>query len=202
MKKCFAFAIAFLLLAVLCACVHAPTMDLSGFLQQSKQLGMPLDPMQIFQTSAADGECAYYIQLDDNLSLRLLCLTTGEIYECRVLLQKMQSDGSPVSVNTQMSRGFLSECSAVLCAYASINPEEAQNCLHALSATQETIHEQFGSNTTQLGHFSVQLLVHPLETVLSVRNVQLMEAPTTVLPESSPLYGDTTVTRKETVPHR
>ena len=201
MKKSFAFACAFLLLAVLCACVHTPTMDLSGFLLQRKRLGAPLDVMRLYQT-AGDSGCTYFIPLTDNLSLRLLCLTTGEIYECRVLLRKMNTDGSILTVDSAMMQSFEQECRNVLCGFGSFSADEVDVLSHQLQLSDPAVHRKTGTNTVNLGHFTVQLQLHPLESVFAVRNDWLMETETTLLPESAPLFDDTTATRKETVPHR
>lgn len=201
MKKSLAFGFTFLLLSLLCACAYAPTMDLSGFLQQRKRIEVPLDTGRLYQISHAS-QADYFIPLTETLSLQCLCLPSGEIYECRVMQRKLGADGKPVMIDEDVHRSFLSECMVTLRAYCFLTTEESESILHALSARDRTIHEKTGTNTLQTGHFTVQLLSHPLETVLSVRNEWLMESETTCQPESVPLFDDTTATRRETVPHR
>lgn len=201
MKKSLAFSLAFLLLSLLCACAYAPTMDLSGFLQQRKRLDAPLDTARLYQVSH-ETQAAYFIPLSDRLSLQLLCLPSGEIYECRVMQRKLGADGKPVAIDEGVHRAFLSECNSTVRAYCFISADETASILRALSVNDPAVHDQTGSSTLQTGHFSVHLISHPLETVLCVRNEWLMESETTCQPESVPLYDDTTATRRETVPHR
>lgn len=201
MKKSLVLSAVCLLFCVLSACVEAPTMDLSGYLQQRKQIGMPLDIAELYR-SGGDEEVSYYIPMGNFLSIRLFCLATGEIYECRVLLRKMNPDGSENPTDALLHSAFLEECRTQMRAFGLFSEADCESVLQALSLNDKTIHNSYGSQTTPVGHFTVQLSSHPLETAFVIRNEWLKETETTVLPESVPLFDDTTVTRKETVPHR
>lgn len=201
MKRCGLFAVLFLLLSLLCACAQTPTMDLSGFLLQRKRNHQPLDFAQVYQLQN-EAETEYYVPVSDRVSLRLFCLATGELYECRVMLQKIDHSGQPLPVTDDVHRAFLAECRAVLHAFCSFSQEEAEKQLHALSLYEDTVHRKTGLLTSIAGPFTLQMQSHPLETVLSVRHNWLKETDTTVMPESHPLFDETTATRKETVPHR
>ena len=176
-------------------------MDLSGYLQQRKQIGKSLDMTGLYRTDS-DTEISYFIPLSDCLSMRLVCLATGEIYECRVLLRKMNPDGTENPIDASLHSAFLEECRTQLRAFGSFSQADCESVLQALSLNDKTIHNSYGSQTTPVGHFTVQLSSHPLETAFVIRNEWLMETEPTVMPESVPLFDDTTVTRKETVPHR
>ena len=201
MKRCGLFAVLFLLLAMLSACVRTPTMDLSGFLLQRKRNHQPLDFAQVYRLQG-ETETEYYIPVSDRVSLRLFCLATGELYECRVLLQKLDRSGQPLPLTDDVHRAFLAECRAVMLAFCSFSNEDAEQQLRALSLYEDDVHHKTGMLTGSFGHFTLQLQSHPLETVFSIRHQWLKETDTTVIPESHPLFDETTATRTETVPHR
>lgn len=201
MKKYLALSFVCLLLCFLSACADAPTMDLSGYLQQRKQIGKSLDMTGLYRTDS-DTEISYFIPLSDCLSMRLVCLATGEIYECRVLLRKMNPDGTENPIDASLHSAFVEECKTQLSAFGSFSKASCETVLRALDLYNKTVHASYGMQTTQSGHFTLQLLSHPLETAFVIRNEWLKETETTVMPESVPLFDDTTVTRKETVPHR
>ena len=201
MKKSLVLSAVCLLFCVLSACVEAPTMDLSGYLQQRKQIGMPLDIAELYR-SGGDEEVSYYIPMGNFLSIRLFCLATGEIYECRVLLRKMNPDGTENPIDASLHSAFVEECKTQLSAFGSFSEASCETVLRALDLYNKTVHASYGTQTSQTGHFTLQLLSHPLETAFVIRNEWLKETEPTVMPESVPLFDDTTVTRKETVPHR
>ena len=176
-------------------------MDLSGFLQSRKEIGAPLDLTRLYRTESENGE-QYYLPVDQTLSLRLLAAETGALYECRVLLQKRDPTGSSLPLNAAAKDAFRAECLLTLRAFCCVSAEEGERLLRALSVFDDAAVQQSGTLTTQSGPFTLTLRAHPLETAFSVRDTRLRELPSSAMPESRPLFGETTATRRETVPHR
>lgn len=201
MKRTVLLSICFLLLAVLCACAASPTMDLSGFLQSRKALGAPLDPSRLYRTESDDGE-QFWLPQSDTLSLRLFAGETGELYECRVLLQKRSPDGTALEPDETEKAAFRAQCAASLQSLCGVSPQEADRLLRSLSVFDDAALTGTGTLTTRIGPFVLKLMSHPLETAFSIRDTRLREEPASFVPESRPLFGDTTATRRETVPHK
>ena len=190
-----------LLLALLCACAASPTMDLSGFLQNRKALGAPLDLTCLYRVQSDGGE-SFYLPCAEGVALRLLTLETGELYECRVLLQKTDASGRTMALKQETLNAFLAECAVTLRAFCGMDKDAAENVLQALSLQEADAHQKAGALTMESGRFHLTFRSHPLESLLCVRNRQLMAVPESDPPESRPLFDDTTATRKETVPHK
>lgn len=201
MKRTALLCAALLLLAVLCACATMPVMDLSGFLQTCRELGLPLELSRLYRTEGGEGE-QYWLPQSDSLSLRLFAAETGALYECRVLLRRLRDDGAALPLGDAEQDAFLCECSATLQAFCGCSAEEADRLLSALGVCENALSPSAGTLTLAHGSFTLTLQTHPLETAFSVRDTRLREAPTYAVPESRPLFGDTTATRRETVPHR
>ncbi len=190
-----------LLLAVLCACAVSPTMDLSGYLAARERLSLPLPLDGLFQTGDGDA-VAYCLPLSGRLTLRFLAEDGGALYECRVLLRMTEPGGTALPLDRETKEAFLSECAAALRAFCGADEAEALRLLRTLSMEEDAAYGKMGMLTTQTGHYAVRFQVHPLEAAFSVRDEQLRALPTGKTPESRPQFGDTTATRKETVPHR
>ena len=190
-----------LLLAVLCACAAAPTMDLSGYLHERSRLSLPLDVANLFQTQETDG-AGYCLPLSDRLTVRLLAEEGGALFECRVLLQKLDLNGETLPHDGETRDAFLQECAAVLRAFCGVSAEDAAATLRALSMEDDAAYRQTGMLTTKLGAYAVRFQSHPLEAAFSVRDERLRVLPSGETPESRPLFDDTTATRTETVPHK
>lgn len=201
MKRFALLSLCLLLFAVLCACAVSPGMDLSGFLQTRREIGAPLDPARLYRTESDDGE-QFFLPLSQTLSLRLLAAQTGALYECRVLLQKRDLAGGSLPLDAAAADAFRAECAATLRAFCGLAPAEAEQLLRALAVFADDTLEKTGALTVRSGAFVLTLQSHPLETVLSARDTRLREVPPSSVPESRPAFGDTTATRRETVPHR
>ncbi len=200
MKRTVLISVLLLLLAVLCACAAPPTMDLSGFLQNRRSLGAPPDLTRLYRTESADGQ-QFFLPLGETLSLRLLALETGELYECRVLLQKMTGAGALLPAAAQQE-AFGRECALTLQAFCGVPAREAAALLRALSVFDPASLQSAGACTTAAGPFALCLQSHPLELAFSVRDTRLRDLPAARMPESRPLFGETAATRSETVPHK
>ena len=190
-----------LLLAVLCACAVSPTMDLSGYLHARRRLSLPLDITALYQTQETDG-AGYCLSLSDRLTLRFLAEDDGALYECRVLLRKLGTNGEVLPLDEKIKDAFLCECSATLQAFCSISAEDAETLLAALSMEDDNACAQTGTLTTKTGVWAVRFQSHPLEAAFSVRDERLLPLPTAEIPDSHPRFADTTATRTETVPHK
>lgn len=201
MKRTVLLAVCFLLLTALCSCAAAPTMDLSGFLQNRKDLGQPLGLNSLFRTED-EGDSQYWLPVSGRVSLRLFAVESGDLYECRVLLQKQDLTGTSMRLESAEKDTFRTECHASLRAFCSASAAEAERLLRALSVYEDSALEQTGALSTQYDRFTLTQQSHPLETAFSIRDTRLRELPSAAVPESRPLYGDTTVTRRETVPHK
>lgn len=200
MKRTVCLSVCLLLLAALCACARSPAMDLSGFLQSRRELGAPLDLTRLYRTESGAGE-QFWLPLGDALSLRLFAAASGTLYEGRVLLRTMTADGAALPVTAAARDKFRRECAFTLRAFCGVSEEEADRLLRALSVSDAAA-DAAGTLTTQSGPFALSLQAHPLELAFSVRDTRLLALPTAAVPESSPLFGETVATRRETVPHK
>lgn len=190
-----------LLLAVLCACAASPTMDLSGYLHARSLLSLPLEITALYQTQEANG-AGYCLPLNDRLTVRFLAEASGALYECRVLLRKLDTNGEALPLDNETKDAFLRECSATLQAFCGVSPEDAEATLRALSMEDDASYGQTGMLTTKTGAWAVRFQSHPLEAAFCVRDERLLSLPTAETPVSRPLFDDTTATRTETVPHK
>ena len=176
-------------------------MDLSGFLQSRKEMDLPLDLSRLYRTESEEGE-QYWLPQSDTLSLRLFAAETGALYECRVLIRRMSADGRQLTPDDAGLDAFLRECGVTLRAFCGVPEEEADRLLKALDVRENAASPDAGTLTLEHGAFTLTLQPHPLETAFAVRDTRLREEATCAVPESRPLFGDTTATRRETVPHR
>ena len=190
-----------LLLAVLCACAVSPTMDLSGYFAARDRLGSALPMYGLYQTGEETG-VSYCLPLSDRLTLRFLAEESGALYECRVLLRMMEPNGAAFVPDGETRNAFLAECAAALRAFCGVDAQTAEVLLQSLAMTDGASYGKTGTLTARTGHCAVRFQSHPLEAAFSVRNEELRTLESGSPPESRPLFGDTTATRKETVPHR
>ena len=201
MKRTVLISAVCLLLALFCACAVSPVQDLSGFLQNRRSLGAPLDLQRLYRTESTAGE-QFWLPLTDTLSLRLFALETGALYECRVLLRRMSVSGGTLPLREAEKAAFRSECALSLQAFCGVSAQEAARLLQSLQLFDGASGSGAGTLTAQSGPFALTLQRHPLELAFSLRDTRLKNESAASVPESRPLFGDTTATRKETVPHK
>ena len=167
---------------LLSACVRAEMTDVVSFCKHTKTPQSAALSLTDCLLENEGGERRFFWALSDGLALRLICTEDGRIAQCRVLLQRLQADGSPFAVTPQREA-------------------QTQTVFETLKLRDTATYAAMGASALfDGGGFFARLVSNDAQTVLELSNHWLAPQSEKQTPESVPAFDETTNIRTETVP--
>ena len=186
---------------LLSACVRAEMTDVVSFCKHTKTPQSAALSLTDCLLENEGGERRFFWSFVDGLALRLICTEDGRIVQCRVLLQRLQTDGSPFAVTPQRVDAFCALCARACAALEEITEAQTQTVFETLKLRDTTTYAAMGASALfDGGGFFARLVSNDAQTVLELSNRWLAPQSEKQTPESVPAFDETTNIRTETVP--
>ena len=201
MQKCPKLLAAFFAALLLCACVKGDWTDLVSFCAHTKIPQREALRLTDCLIARENGELRCFWRVEDGLSLRLICTEDGAVAQCRVILQRMNADGSVWPVTAARVGAFCALAEQVCAALEEISPEQTEALFQTLRLREMSAYAALGSSDSLRDPgFTARLVNQNAETVLELSNRWLSPQEEKQTPESVPAFDATTNIRTETVP--
>ena len=186
---------------LLCACVKSETTDLVSFCRNTETKETPALRLTDCLLDREDGELRCFWRVEDGLSLRLICTEEGKVTQCRVILRRLQPDGTAFPVTAARTAAFCALAERACAALEEISPEEGEAMFQALHLRSAAALSQPETSPLFRGAgFFARLVGSDAQAVLELSNKWLCPQEEKETPESVPAFDATTNIRTETVP--
>ena len=94
MRRCSKCLLPFFAALLLCACVKGDWTAVVSFCEHTKTAQYPALQLTDCLLTETKGEKHFYWELENGVSLRLICNEEGAVAQCRLLLQRLNTDGT------------------------------------------------------------------------------------------------------------
>lgn len=157
-------------------------------------------------TTESEGARVYLFEAaqEDNIKtvIKLFSDSQGRIFECRVIISKLDENGKPILLTSKAKEAFLKAAKQAACALDASLKENADEIFSELF----TLDEVSSTNTAEKNaeHKKQRYVFLSNEAVSSVVIYNAFLCPTeeTRKPESKAAFDKTTNVRTQTVPHK
>lgn len=201
MRRCSKCLLPFFAALLLCACVKGDWTAVVSFCEHTKTAQYPALQLTDCLLTETKGEKQFYWELENGVSLRLICNEEGAVAQCRLLLQRLNADGTAMPVTEERARVFCARAEQVCAALSEISPEQTEKLFRSLRLRETKAYAERGeSDLFREGGFTARLVNQNAETVLEISNRWLFPQGEKETPESVPAFDETTNIRTETVP--